>query len=174
MKYCSLCGSKVIPQIPKGDNRERDVCSNCGQIFYVSPKIVVVCIPQWQDKILLCRRAIEPRKGYWCLPGGYLEKGETLEEGAKREVSEETFADVKIHRLFSKTELIHLNLIMFCFLGDMTSEKYTAGIESLDVDLFDKGQILKLDLAFNSNQLSLDAYFQSHDTFKVHNFRFDS
>ena len=104
-----------LEEDPEGDNRERDTCESCGRIFYQSSKIVVVCIPEWQGRILLCRRAIEPRRGHWCLPGGYLETGETLEEGASREVYEETLASVENLKLFSKAELIHLNLVMFCF-----------------------------------------------------------
>ena len=88
MKHCSECGSRTLKKIPEGDNRERDICESCGRIFYQSSKIVVVCIPKWQDRILLCRRAIEPRRGHLCLPGGYLETVETLEEGAQREVYE--------------------------------------------------------------------------------------
>ena len=131
MKHCSECGSRTLKKIPEGDNRERDTCESCERIFYQSSKIVVVCIPEWQGRILLCRRAIEPRRGHWCLPGGYLETGETLEEGASREVYEETFASVENLKLFSKAELIHLNLVMFCFQGKMKNASFRAGQECL-------------------------------------------
>ena len=174
MKYCSECGSELLNKIPEGDNRKRKICGTCSQIFYESPKIVVVCIPQWQDLILLCRRAIEPRKGKWCLPGGHLETKETLEEGAKREVFEETFAKVENLKLFSKAELIHLNLIMFCFLGQMKDETFDTGEECLDVRLFSSSEVQNMELAFNAHKYSLDAFFESSDVRNIHNFKIEN
>ena len=113
---------------------------------------MVVCIPEWQGRILLCRRAIEPRRGHWCLPGGYLETGETLEEGASREVYEETFASVENLKLFSKAELIHLNLVMFCFQGKMKNASFKAGQECLEVRLFEMSELLEMELAFNAHR----------------------
>ena len=170
MKYCSECGSKLFKKIPEGDNRERKICKICNHIFYESPKIVVVCIPQWQDLILLCQRAIEPMKGQWCLPGGYLETKETLEEGAKREVFEETLAKVENLKLFSKAELIHLNLIMFCFLGQMNDGTFDTGEECLDVRLFSSAEVQNMELAFNAHKFSLDAFFQSPEVGNIYNF----
>ena len=92
MNFCMNCGAPVQQCIPPGDDRLRSVCDHCGTIHYENPKMVVGCIPEWKDKILLCRRAIEPRYGWWTIPAGYLENGETLMEGAKRETLEEAQA----------------------------------------------------------------------------------
>ena len=173
MNYCSKCGSRVFSKIPEGDNRERKICESCSHIFYESSKIVVVCIPQWQDRILLCRRAIEPRKGHWCLPGGYLETGETLEEGAQREVYEETFATVENLKLFSKADLIHLNLIMFCFLGQMKDETFDTGEECLEVSLFEVPELQQMELAFNAHRLSMEAFSQFPESGSIHSFRIE-
>ena len=173
MKHCSECGSRTLKKIPEGDNRERDTCESCGRIFYQSSKIVVVCIPEWQGRILLCRRAIEPRRGHWCLPGGYLETGETLEEGAQREVYEETFASVENLKLFSKAELIHLNLVMFCFQGKMKNASFRAGQECLEVRLFEMSELLEMELAFNAHRFSLEAYAREPDSGGIHSFRID-
>ena len=173
MKHCSECGSRTLKKIPEGDNRERDTCESCGRIFYQSSKIVVICIPEWQGQILLCRRAIEPRRGHWCLPGGYLETGETLEEGASREVYEETFASVENLKLFSKAELIHLNLVMFCFQGKMKNASFQAGQECLEVRLFEMSELLEMELAFNAHRFSLEAYAREPDSGGIHSFRID-
>ena len=101
-KFCSECGAPTILEIPEGDNRERPVCSNCKAIHYINPKVVIGCIVESSDnKILLCKRAIEPRYGYWTVPAGFLEIGETIEEGAKRETFEEDCAKVTIGHLFA-------------------------------------------------------------------------
>ena len=89
MKFCSACGARVILEVPAGDNRPRHVCGDCGSIHYLNPKMVVGTVPEWEGRLLLCRRAIEPRYGYWTLPAGFLESGETMEEGAYREAREE-------------------------------------------------------------------------------------
>ena len=102
MKYCPVCGSSEINlKIPEGDNRERYVCNNCGTIHYSNPNVVVGTIPSYENKILLCKRAIEPRYGLWTLPAGFLENGESLEDGAKRETKEETEADVKMGSIYT-------------------------------------------------------------------------
>ncbi|MEN8754006.1 MAG: NUDIX hydrolase, partial [Desulfobacterales bacterium] len=97
MNFCSHCGAPVTLRIPEGDDRSRYSCVACGAIHYQNPKMVVGCVPQWQGKILLCRRAIEPRYGWWTLPAGYLENGETVTEGARRETLEE--AGAALHEL---------------------------------------------------------------------------
>ena len=167
MKYCSLCGSTVKFTVPDQDNMTRAVCSSCNNVFYESPRICVVTIPLWEEKILLCRRAIEPRRGFWCLPGGYLEKGETLEEGARREVLEETNADVEIIRLFTKTEILHIGLIMFCFLGRLRSPDCSAGMETLEVGLFEAHEIPGQKLAFEAHQFSLNCYLEDKENLEV-------
>jgi NADH pyrophosphatase NudC (nudix superfamily) len=90
MNFCSQCGGPVVLKVPADDERPRYVCPSCGTIHYQNPKLVVGCIPVWEDQILMCRRNIEPRKGYWTLPAGFLENGETTAAGARRETLEET------------------------------------------------------------------------------------
>lgn len=97
MNYCSHCGGSVASQIPAGDNRPRFVCMECQTIHYQNPRIVAGCLPVWQEQVLLCRRAIEPRRGYWTLPAGFMENGETMQQAAARETLEEACAVV--HRL---------------------------------------------------------------------------
>ncbi|EMO60542.1 NUDIX domain protein [Leptospira borgpetersenii serovar Pomona str. 200901868] len=115
MKYCGSCGSSVVYKIPEGDNRSRYVCDNCGTIHYQNPKIVVGSIPVWENRILLCKRAIEPRKGYWTLPAGFLENRETVEEGAVRETQEEANAEIRIVGLQSIYSIPHISQIYMFF-----------------------------------------------------------
>src|SRR6266568_5828754 len=101
MKFCSKCGSDRIEfRVPEGDTLPRYVCGVCGTIHYENPKIVVGCLPEWEDKVLLCRRAIEPRYGLWTLPAGFLENGETVSDGAERETTEEANAHVEVGALY--------------------------------------------------------------------------
>ena len=92
MNFCSHCGSAVDLQIPEGDHLPRHICGDCGVIHYQNPKMVAGCIPEWQGRILLCRRAIKPRYGLWTIPAGFMENGETLEQAAERETDEEACA----------------------------------------------------------------------------------
>ncbi len=108
MKYCSSCGGELVARVPAGDNRERRVCPVCGTIHYRNPKIVTGCIPEWQECILLCRRAIEPRYGFWTLPAGFLESGETTQGGAARETLEEANARVRVDSLYTTFNLPHM------------------------------------------------------------------
>ena len=101
MKYCSECGSETEKRIPEGDNRERDCCKGCDLIHYTNPKIIVGTIPVKDESILLCKRAIEPRYGKWTLPGGFLENGETVSQGAFRETLEETNTEVEMGELYA-------------------------------------------------------------------------
>ena len=111
MKYCAECSATTIKKIPKGDNRERVICSRCKIIHYQNPKIVVGCIPEIDNKILLCKRAIEPRYGYWTIPAGFMELDESLEEGAMRETKEEACADVRIGHLFATVDVIRVGQV---------------------------------------------------------------
>src|SRR5262245_64942520 len=99
MKFCSDCGAPVTLKVPPGDNLPRHVCDACSAIHYVNPRMVIGCIPEWEDRVLLCRRAIEPRYGLWTLPAGFMENGETVAQAAARETLEE--ADRKSTRLNS-------------------------------------------------------------------------
>ncbi|HEX5647112.1 MAG TPA: NUDIX hydrolase [Nitrospira sp.] len=136
MNYCSQCGAPVIQKIPPGDNLPRHVCGQCESIHYHNPKIVAGCIPEWEDQILLCRRAIEPRRGLWTFPAGFMEIGESTEEAAIRETKEEAQADVEITALHAVLSLPHIGQVYLVFRGRMLSPTYEAGTESLEVGLF--------------------------------------
>lgn len=148
-------------KIPDGDDRERLVCGDCGFIDYRNPRIIVGAVCTWDDKILLCRRAIEPRKGFWTLPAGYMEEGESVEEGAARETMEEAGASIDIDSLLAVYSLPHLSHVqMFC-RGKMTSPAFDAGAESLEVRLFEWKDIPWSDLAFQTVHKALSAYDQT-------------
>lgn len=161
MNYCSNCGhDKLEFIIPKGDNRSRYVCTNCGMIHYSNPKIVTGCLPIWKDKVLLAKRSIEPRKGYWNVPGGYMENGETAEEGAAREVWEETLAKVKVTGVHAIFSIPHINQVYIHFLGQLTEASFGVGPESLEVQLFTQAEIPWKDIAFISSSFTLKKYYE--------------
>lgn len=159
MNYCNQCGAPVGLQIPAGDSVPRHVCLRCGMIHYVNPKLVVGCIPEWEDRILLCRRAIEPRYGRWTLPAGFMENGETTAQGAVRETLEETCARVEIGELFSLVNVPHIDQVHLFYRGRLLDGKFSPGIESLETALFAEAEIPWHDLAFRSVTLCLKAYF---------------
>ena len=138
MKYCSHCSALVSFIIPQGDNRHRYVCDKCEFIFYENPRIIAGCIPVYGEKVLLCKRAIEPRLGYWTLPAGFMENGETTEQAALRETYEEAYATPKIGRLFSVCNLSKGNQVHIYYLAQMTVAEYGSGPESLEVALYDE------------------------------------
>lgn len=148
MNYCSQCGAPVIQRIPPGDNLPRHVCGQCELIHYHNPKIVAGCIPEWEDQILLCRRAIEPRRGFWTFPAGFMEIGESTEQAAIRETKEEAQADVEIAALHAVFSLPHIGQVYLVFRGRMLSPMYEAGAESLDVRLCSLSAIPWEEIAF--------------------------
>ena len=171
MNFCSKCGSARIGRtIPSGEDRARDVCEECGEVFYQNPKIVAGCIPIWEDKILLCKRAIEPRYGWWTLPAGYMENGETIAEGAKRETAEEACADVVVEQLFALFSLPEINQVYMIFLSQLTNLDFSPGAESLECKLFSETEIPWSEIAFPTITHSLKFYFEDlkRGTFKQH------
>ncbi|MDZ7751888.1 MAG: NUDIX hydrolase [Gammaproteobacteria bacterium] len=162
MKFCSECGSRTMEwRVPEGDNRPRHVCGECGVIFYQNPKIVAGCLPVWEDRVLLCRRAIEPRYGYWTLPAGFMENGETTEEAAVRETLEEASARVRIQGLYTVLSLPHVSQVYMLFRSELTDLDFGPGAESLEVALFREAEIPWDELAFATIRETLKAYF--HD-----------
>lgn len=158
MKYCSHCAQPVTIKIPSGDNRLRFVCQSCGVIHYQNPKIVTGCIPTWQDKLLICKRAIEPRYGLWTLPAGFMENQETVPEAAMRETWEEARARVHQLSLFAMFNIPHLNQVYILFHANMVSADFAAGEESLEVKLIDLSDIPWQDLAFPVIRRTLELY----------------
>ncbi|MRI34524.1 NUDIX hydrolase [Endozoicomonas sp. OPT23] len=159
MNYCSDCGAKVSRRTPEGDNRVRDVCDSCGIIHYQNPLIVAGTLPVYKDKVLLCKRAIEPRKGYWTLPGGFMELGETLEQGALRETWEEAGARVNIESLYTLFNIVHVGQLSVFFLAKLPEPDFFAGEESSEVRLFSEDEIPWDELAFNTIRKTLRHYF---------------
>jgi ADP-ribose pyrophosphatase YjhB (NUDIX family) len=147
-------------KVPAGDNRKRHVCDGCEAIHYQNPKIVAGCVPVWQDKILLCRRAIEPRYGLWTLPAGFMENGESTVQAAARETLEEANAIVENLMLYGLYNLIHINQFYLMFRGDLKDGQASAGEESLEVDLFTEQNIPWQELAFPVVQETLERYFE--------------
>lgn len=170
MNYCSACGEKVSLVIPEGDNRHRYVCASCQAIHYENPKIVTGCIPQWQDKILLCKRAIEPRHGLWTLPAGFMENSETNMQGAARETFEEANARVENMRLFSVFSIAHINQVYTMYRADLVGGEASPGFESLEVALLEESEIPWRDMAFQVIAETLKLYYQDkkQGTFKTH------
>src|SRR5690606_10145280 len=148
MKFCSQCGERVSLRIPPHDDRQRFVCEGCALIHYENPRMVVCTIPRWEDKVLLCKRAIEPRYGLWTLPGGFLENGETTLEGALRETIEEAGARVSLQSLYTVYNLPHIDQVHLFFLATLQDLDFKSGPESLETRLFTREQIPWDDMAF--------------------------
>jgi ADP-ribose pyrophosphatase YjhB (NUDIX family) len=159
LNFCSVCGHAIRSCIPPGDNRERACCDACGTIHYVNPKIVVGTLPVWGDQVLLCRRAIEPRHGFWTLPGGFLENTETTAAGAIRETDEEAGARVVLGMLFTMLDVIHVHQVHLFYLAELVDVDFLPGEESLEVRLFDEADIPWADLAFRTVSTTLRHYF---------------
>lgn len=159
MKFCSQCGNRVHQVIPEGDNRLRFVCEHCTCIHYQNPNIVAGCLPVWGDQVLLCRRAIEPRYGFWTLPAGFMENGETLEQAACRETDEEACARVRDLRLYTLFDLPHISQVHVFFRAELADLNFAAGSESLETRLFKQSEIPWSDLAFPTVGRTLECYF---------------
>lgn len=144
------------------------VCLNCGTIHYINPRLIVGCITVVDDKILLCRRAIDPCSGKWNLPAGFMELNETAEEGARRETLEEASADVRIERLHCIYSIPHVNQVYLIFLANLKNGNYKPGLESLEVKLFDESDLPWDDLAFTSNVFALQKYFENKNYTGTH------
>ncbi|MFK8015945.1 MAG: NUDIX hydrolase [Gammaproteobacteria bacterium] len=159
MKFCSDCGHAVDMTVPSGDNRLRAVCPACGIVHYENPKMVLGCIPVWEDKILLCKRAIEPRYGFWTVPAGFMENDESLAQAAARETFEEATADVQIGDLHAVVDVVHARQVHIFFHATLPVLKFAPGIESLETELFTEDQIPWQDIAFPSTTFALKTFF---------------
>ena len=160
MRFCSQCGAERIEfKVPNGDNRERHVCVACETVFYENPRIVAGTVPVWEDRILLCRRAIEPRYGFWTLPAGFMENAESTQDAAARETMEEANARVEDLRLYSVFNLPHVNQVYMMFLARLADLDFSAGPESLEVRLMGEDEIPWQDLAFSTVHHTLKHFF---------------
>lgn len=160
IRFCPICGFTAEFRIPAGDSLPRYICNNCGHINYQNPRLVVGCVAEFAGRILLCRRAIEPRYGFWTLPAGFMENGETTAQGAIRETIEEAGAIVEIDAAFAIYSIPHIHQVHLFYRGNLPSPIYAAGVESLDVALFDPEAIPWDELAFRSVQLCLERYLE--------------
>lgn len=171
MKFCSECAHPVTLQIPPDDNRLRHVCSQCGAIHYQNPKMVIGSIPVWEHagetQVLLCKRAIEPRHGYWTLPAGFMENDETTSDAALRETLEEAGARIQLHPLFSLLNVPHVQQVHLFYRATLLDLDYAAGIESLEVKLFSEADIPWDDIAFPTVGHTLKFFFA--DLAKIRN-----
>ena len=159
MIFCPQCAAPTRRQIPADDNRLRDVCTSCGLVHYENPKMVLGTLPVWEGRVLLCRRAIEPRYGLWTLPAGFMELGESTEEGALRETQEEAGAQVQLGPLFSVFDVVQANQVHLFFLADMVSPALDPGPETLEARLFEEDEVPWDTLAFRSVRGTLERYF---------------
>ena len=170
MNYCSHCGASVTIMIPPDDDRLRYVCKECQTIHYQNPKVVAGCLPVYQDKILLCRRAINPRAGFWTLPAGFMELDETSLEAAMRETLEEANARVEVIELYAVFNLPHVNQVYMMFRSALLDRQFSPGTESLDTRLFSEDEIPWDNLAFTTIRQTLKFYFQDRISgeFRLH------
>ena len=163
MKFCSECAAPVSLSIPAGDNRPRYVCASCSAIHYQNPKMVLGSIPVWERdgelKILLCKRAIEPRYGYWTLPAGFMENDETTAEAAMRETHEEAGANIELGKLFSLLNVARVHQVHMFYLATLVDLDFAPGEESLDVQMFSEAEIPWDDLAFPTIRTTLELFF---------------
>ncbi|MBS0365398.1 MAG: NUDIX hydrolase [Proteobacteria bacterium] len=160
MNFCSNCGARVTRRIPPGDHLPRFVCDSCGAIHYQNPKLVVGCVPEHEGRILLCRRAIEPRHGFWTVPAGFMENGETLQQAAARESREEALAEVEIGSLLAVAHVLHAEQVHVFFRARLANASFGVGEESLETRLFEPAAIPWQDIAFRSTTFALQRYLE--------------
>lgn len=160
INFCSSCGAPVSFRVPDGDSLPRHVCDRCGVIHYRNPKLVVGSLPVWEDRVLLCRRAIEPRYGKWTLPAGFMENGETTAEAAARETWEEACSRVEVDELFAVFNLPQINQVYMMFRAHLPVLEFAPGVESLECKLYYEHEIPWAELAFPTITHTLKRYFQ--------------
>lgn len=159
IRHCNICGAPVVHRVPEGDNAPRAVCSACDHIQYQNPKLIVGSVPVWEDKILLCRRAIEPRHGKWTLPAGFMENEETAAEGAAREALEEANARIAVEQLYTFFSVPHISQVYVMFRARLLDLDFSPGPESLEVKLVGEEEVPWDELAFTSVRRTLKHFF---------------
>jgi ADP-ribose pyrophosphatase YjhB (NUDIX family) len=159
IKHCRVCGSPASYRVPPDDNRERAICTACGEIHYENPINVVGTVPYWGDQVLLCRRNIEPRRGLWTLPAGFLELGESTAEGAWRETDEEAGARIELQGLFTVLNVVRAGQVHLFYLARLTDATFTPGPETVEAQLFREDEIPWDEIAFRTVRETLRHYF---------------
>jgi len=170
MKFCSNCGAPVTHKVPPGDTLPRYVCDACNTIHYQNPRIIVGCIAYWEDRILLCKRAIEPRYGLWTVPAGFMENGETTTDGALRETLEEANARVDIGPLYALYNIPHINQVYMLYRGRLVDTDVSPGAETLETRLLKEEEVPWDEIAFASVRNALQSYYSDRrrGEFKFH------
>ncbi|OXR50545.1 MULTISPECIES: NUDIX hydrolase [unclassified Pusillimonas] len=159
-KFCSQCAAHITYLTPPDDNRLRAVCESCGAVHYQNPRNVVGVLPIWEDKILLCRRGIEPRYDKWTLPAGFMELGETTAQGAMRETQEEAGAQIELGPLYTVIDVPHAEQVHFFYLAHVLSPELAPGPESLEARFFTEDEIPWPELAFRTVITTLEHYLE--------------
>ncbi len=159
MKFCAHCAAPVVHRVPPGDSLPRYVCDACGEIHYQNPRLVVGCVPEQDGRVLLCRRAIEPRYGYWTLPAGFMENAESVGQGALRETLEEAGARVELGAAFSMISVPRVNQVHVFFLARILDLDAKPGAETLEIHFYDEGEIPWKDIAFRTVAMTLRYWF---------------
>ena len=159
MNFCSHCGASVELRIPSGDTLPRYVCRQCATIHYQNPKLVVGALAQWEDRILLCRRAIEPRHGFWTLPAGFMENDETTAQAAVRETAEEACARIEVGELYTMIDVPYISQVHLVYRARLLDLDFSAGEESLEVALLREDEIPWDQIAFRTIGMTLRYFF---------------
>ena len=170
INFCCTCAAPVVLKVPAGDSLPRHVCEACGAIHYRNPRLVIGTLPVWEDRVLLCRRAIEPRKGCWTLPAGFMENGESTGEGAQRETVEEAGAVIELGGLFSVLDIPQVEQVHMFFMASMVHPRLDPGPESLEARLFTEAEIPWDDIAFRTVSQTLRWFFEDRraGAFRLH------
>jgi ADP-ribose pyrophosphatase YjhB (NUDIX family) len=159
IRHCRACGNEVAYRVPADDNRERAVCLRCQHIDYENPLNVVGTVPAWEDQVLLCRRNIEPRHGFWTLPAGFMELGESTEAGALRETDEEAGARIELQGLFSVLNVVRVGQLHLYYRARLLDTDFAPGPETIEAQLFREDEIPWESLAFRTVRVTLERYF---------------
>jgi ADP-ribose pyrophosphatase YjhB (NUDIX family) len=159
LKFCSHCAAPVVKRVPPGDALPRWVCDQCGIVHYENPKLVVGSIPSHEGRLLLCRRAIEPRYGYWTLPAGFMENAETAGQAALRETMEEAGARIELGPMFSLVSVPLVNQVHLFYRARLLDLEFKPGEESLEVALFDESDVPWTQIAFRTVAFTLERWF---------------
>ncbi len=163
IEHCQVCGTPVAHKVPADDNRERAVCPACGHIHYVNPLNVVGTLPVWGDQVLLCKRNIEPRKGFWTLPAGFMELGETTDEGAARETDEEAGAHIELQGLYCVLNVVTAGQVHLFYRARLLDTEFSPGPETMEARLFHQHEIPWDDLAFRTVRMTLERYYADRE-----------
>ena len=159
IKHCRACGAPTRYLVPADDNRERAVCTRCGEIHYENPLNVVGTVPVWGEQVLLCRRNIEPRYGLWTLPAGFMEMGESTAQGAVRETVEEAGARIELQELFTLLNVVRVGQVHLFYRARLLDTRFDPGPETIEVQLFREAEIPWEQIAFRTVRETLRHYF---------------